>query len=197
MTENSRPFANRKPESMGISGCLPNLDPVLFIARLLRQAPRHLPHSLPELNLFQDDVREEMNALLRIKQDANIVNVFRDVSAHRGDVQRFMTSAIDHPGLEPFKPFWDAVNHPWNDALADIFTQHLIQKRPHLSERGDDIRAHFIQRLNTLQKALTPNLQLYDGETQEEISLRIKKQKLDSLRQKRIRARQETVRHRS
>jgi hypothetical protein len=149
------------------------------------------------MNLFQDDVREEMNDLLRIKHDAHIVNVFCDVSAHQDDVDRFMTSEIDHFGLKPFKPFWDVVNHPWNDALADIFTKHLIQKKPHLSEQCDDARAHFMQRLETLRKILIPNIQLYDGETQEEISLRIKKQKLEALRQKRIRARQETVCRRS
>ena len=55
-----------------------------------------------------------MNALLKIKQDTNIVNVFCDVSAHQDNVEMFIASKIDHSGLDPFKSFWDAVNHPWN-----------------------------------------------------------------------------------
>ena len=99
-----------------------------------------------------------MNKLLGITQDSQIIDTAnRGLLTDPDEAERFNEGLIDGPPLEPLWVCWDSIKSLWNLHLADIFATHLVILKPEYDteEKHEEIRGHFMQRLEVLRKVLT------------------------------------------
>lgn len=134
-----------------------------------------------------------MNALLGITQDTGIVDTVANSMASADDVDGFLTGTTNPPILHPLRPFWDKINHPWNHHLATLFATHFIAKKPVYIDQETAIKDQFLKRLETLRKLLASYVPRTEGETSEEVSMRVAGRQQERLREKRRRTRQVEV----
>lgn len=123
---------------------------------------------------LQKFVREEMQRLFGIKADHEIVDAVpaRSLFAGQDDVDCYINGGPP-PLVDPLRPYWENVNHPWNVAIRDEFATALVVKYPILaSEDITSIQGHFQQRLADLRKHLSQCLPR-DNESEEDIADRL------------------------
>lgn len=114
-------------------------------------------------------VRKKMQSLFGIKADNEIAAaVMKGALASDEDVARWMADGSVSPTLHPLNPYWNDLQSPWNDYLADLFVADLT----HHSALDIDIKNHFLDRLETLKKQLSAKVTLgteeYDAKKQTE-----------------------------
>lgn len=134
-----------------------------------------------------------MNRLLNIESDVDIMRIVGggDIMLP-ADAEEYISGDADAPPLEPLRPYWDYIPHPWNIHLATSFATHLVQKHPELSAAVEDVKEHFLQRLETLGKIINQHLGR-DGETPDDIASRLSQQRQENLGRKRVKTRQGSV----
>lgn len=115
-------------------------------------------------------VRKKMQALFGIRTDVEIAAaVLKGSSASDEDVAHWMADGSVSPSLQPLNPYWNDLQSPWNDKLADLFVAELTTNSA-LDKVA--VKNHFLDRLGTLRKQLAAKVTLgpyeYDAKKQME-----------------------------
>ena len=96
--------------------------------------------------------------LLKIKKDEDIVNIQLVALALIAEVEAYFDGNLDPPLLEPLRPYFDNVEHPWNEALAEQFNIFVLNECPDILATDEDLQAYFIQHLRVLRRLLIKQL---------------------------------------
>lgn len=105
-----------------------------------------------------------------IKTDAQISAAVVNASlASDEDVAHWLADGSVAPSLHPINPYWNDLQSPWNDNLADLFVAELTSNSA-LDKVA--VKNHFLDRLGTLRKQLAAKVTLgpdeYDSKKQME-----------------------------
>lgn len=137
-----------------------------------------------------------MNKLLGITRDIQIIDTAEGgLLTDLDEADQFNDGLIDGPPLEPLRVCWDNIKSLWNLHLADTFTNHLVTLKPEYDteEKREEIRAHFMQRLEFLRKVLTKYIRKTDEASEDDAEAHYQNERLESLHEKRIQRRQAGV----
>ncbi|THU87457.1 hypothetical protein K435DRAFT_919810 [Dendrothele bispora CBS 962.96] len=111
----------------------------------------------PDLNIIKSKCRELDHRLLGIKTDKDVYRAVRD----RNHMTPLSTADAfvngdggEQPTLEMFRPCWSDLNHTWNSILQELFVAKFIEENPEMAVHGPFVKAYFMQRLETMKRAL-------------------------------------------
>lgn len=135
-----------------------------------------------------------MNELLNIRHDVDVYKNAADILVMPNKVQEFITGVAEPPSLEPLQLDLDSPSSAWNSHVAALFAHSLLERDQTLEATSGDIAEYFMERCRTLKRTLKSRLPRTEDETEEEVNARRGEEVQASLLQRRIRARQSTVR---
>lgn len=132
--------------------------------------------------------------MLGISKDNEILDaVMKGYCASEADVKAFAAGKHPGPSLENFKPDWQTIASLWNKTLANQFAGNLIEEKPELKGCEEGIIGHFMQRIYTLQRTINKRLPQTATEDPNEVEALYQEQRLVTLHNGRVRARQVSV----
>ena len=91
---------------------------------------------------------------MKIKKNEDIVNIQPVALASIAEVEAYFDGNLDPLLLELLRPYFDNVEHPWNQALAEQFTIFVLNECPDILATDEDLQAYFIHCLGVLQRLL-------------------------------------------